>query len=197
MNPLQRYFHRKPTPLSELMSDRIHYACGRTLLPGWLNVDGIDESYPMGKVDKQIARQIFRMDLTTEHPFPDNSFVFGYSEDFLEHIDQGDSLIFLCEAYRTLTPGGVLRISCPGLKNVLRRHLRSSDYAGGATCREEAYTSWWHKHFYCFESLKLVAEHIGFSDMRQCEYGKSDHPELLHDSRPDQADLNLVVELTK
>ncbi len=86
MNPLRRYFHKKPTPLSELMQDRIHYACGRNLLPGWLNVDGIDESYPMGKVEREAARQIFRMDLTKEHPFPDNSFAFGYSEDFLEHL---------------------------------------------------------------------------------------------------------------
>ncbi len=57
------------------------------------------------------------------------------------------------------------------------------------------YSSWLTGLFQ--ESIQMVADHIGFSDVLNCEYGKSDHPELLLDSRPQQADLNLVVELTK
>jgi hypothetical protein len=80
---------------------------------------------------------------------------------------------------------------------VLRRHLKSSDHAGAAACREEAYTRWLHEPFYSFESLEIVALHIGFSDVLRCEYGVSRFPELLQESREHQADLNLVVELTK
>jgi hypothetical protein len=91
----------------------------------------------------------------------------------------------------------VLRLSCPGLAGVLRRHLRSGGFGGASTCVEEAYRRWYHQHFYTFDSLQLVASHIGFSDVRRCEYGHSRYPVLKQDARPDQADLNLVVELTK
>jgi SAM-dependent methyltransferase len=183
--------------LKRLMSDRVHYACGRRLLDGWLNVDGFDESYPNGSVDLEMSKRIYRMDLTAPHPFPDNTFQWGYSEDFLEHLTQAESLIFLCEAYRTFRPGGVLRLSFPGLPGILRRHLRSGGYAGAAVCIDEAYTRWWHEHFYTFESIELVAYHIGYSNVTRHEYGHSRHAVLKQESRPNQADLNLIVELTK
>ena len=179
------------------VSDRIHYACGRRLLDGWLNVDGFDESYPNGCVHLEESRRILRMDLAAPHPFPDESFQWGYGEDFLEHLTQAESIVFLCEAYRTFRRGGVLRLSFPGLAGVLRRHLRSGGFAGAAVCVNEAYTRWFHEHFYTFDSLQLVASHIGFSDVRRCDYGHSRHQVLKQESRPDQADLNLVVELTK
>jgi predicted SAM-dependent methyltransferase len=179
------------------MADRIHYACGKNILPDWLNVDGADESFPYGRVEKEEARHIFFMDLTQPHPFPDESFVYGYAEDFLEHLDQPESIIFLCEAYRTLKPGGVIRLSFPGLRGVLKRHLRSSDYEGAEACRQEAYVDWWHNHFYCFESIDLVGRHIGFRDVRRCAFQESDHPGLAQDTRVEQEDLNLIVELTR
>ena len=187
-----------PTAIDPAACDRIHYACGRRVLDGWLNVDAFDDSYPGGRDDLDtLAGRIHRMNLTSRHPFADNAFQWAYSEDFLEHVTQADSIIFLSEAYRTLRPGGVLRISTPSLPGVLRRHHRASDYAGAVACRDEAYTMWHHLHFYAFESLELVARHIGFSKVTRCEYGKGEHPELLLESRFNQADLNLVVELTK
>lgn len=186
-----------PRSLAQPLSDRIHYACGRRVLDGWLNVDMFDEAYPYGPPDDALRTRIFYADLRAPHPFPDNVFQFAYAEDFLEHLSQADSLIFLTEAYRTLKTGGVLRLSTPGLPGILRRHLRSSDHAGASVCRAEAFTRWHHLHFYTFESLELVARHIGFSTVTRCDYGRSQYPVLEQDSRPDQRDLNLVVELTK
>jgi predicted SAM-dependent methyltransferase len=183
--------------LARLMSDRIHYACGQRVLEGWLNVDGFDESYPNGCVDLEKSTRIYRTDLTAPHPFPDNSFQWGYSEDFLEHLTQAESLVFLCEAYRTFKPGGILRLSFPGLAGVLRRHLRTGGFQGATVCIDEAYTRWYHEHFYTFESIELVACHIGFSKVTRHDYGHSHHSILKQESRPSQADLNLIVELTK
>jgi hypothetical protein len=80
---------------------------------------------------------------------------------------------------------------------VLNRHLRSSDHEGARFCVQKAFTQWQHKHFYCFESLAIVAEHIGFRDVEPCEYGKREYPQLVRESRFDQVDVNLVVELTR
>lgn len=197
LGPQTEWLDRVDERLACLMSDRIHYACGQRVLQGWLNVDGFDESYPNGCVDLAASRRIYRMDLRAPHPFPDESFQWGYSEDFLEHLTQAESIVFLCEAYRTLKPGGVLRLSFPGLAGMLRRHLRSGGFAGAATCVEEAYTRWHHQHCYTFDSLRLVASHVGFSDVRPCDYGHSRYGVLEQDSRPEQADINLVVELTR
>jgi predicted SAM-dependent methyltransferase len=138
------------------------------------------------------------MDLTGRHVFPSDFFQFAFAEDFLEHLDQAESLIFLAETFRTLRAGGVLRLSFPGLQGVLRRHYRSSDWQGCVAGRYEAFSKWEHKHFFCEESLALVARHLGFSTVRFLEYGTSDHDELRDlDYRSDQKDLNIYAELTK
>lgn len=182
-----------------LITDKIHYGCGKNILSGWLNVDGFDlRSYPDGAIDEEIAKKIYVLDLSGKHPFRDNYFKFGFSEDFLEHLDQAESLIFLSECYRTFTKGGILRFSFPDLKNVLKKHYRFSNYEGASKGREEAYTMWSHKHFYCFESLELVSKHIGFREVVTVPFGESVHEALRNlETRQDQIDLNLIVEITK
>lgn len=182
-------------PLEEAVAtfDRIHYACGGNVLDGWLNVDGFADFSPTRN-----APQIYYVNLARPHPFPDEHWRFGYAEDFLEHLDQADSLIFLAESHRTFQPGGVLRLSFPGLEGVLARHYRSSDHAGASIGKTEAYTDWDHLHFYSFEELELAAQHIGWSSIKRVEFGASDHEALAGvDTRVEQIDLNLIVELTR
>jgi predicted SAM-dependent methyltransferase len=187
----------RSAPIAEVLTDRVHYACGRNVLPGWVNVDGYDESFPTGDVPADLASQIVRLDLTGPHPFPDDYFRLGYSEDFVEHIDQSGLASFLCEAYRTFRAGGVLRLSTPSLDGILVRHLRGSDWHAAAVLRDEAYTRWCHKHFLCFDELDVMARHIGWREVRRCRYGASSVPGLALETRPTQSDLNLVVELVK
>ena len=176
----------------ELGIDKAHYGCGPHLIgDGWVNID-------LGTTCADPTKVYVAADLTSKHPFPLGFFRFSFAEDFLEHLEQSESMIFLSEAYRTLQPRGVFRLSFPGLRGVLRRHYRSSDFEGASTGQLEAYVMWKHKHFYCEESLSIVARHIGFSNVRFVEYGKSDYGELCGlDSRPDQIDLNVYAELTK
>ena len=180
------------TKLLKFGLTKAHYACGPLLYGnGWINIDHQEACFDS-------TESYIRADLTTKHPFPSNHFSFSFAEDFLEHLTQEESLIFLCEAFRCLKSGGVLRLSFPGLKGVLQRHYLRSDYEGAAQGREEAFTLWDHKHFYCEESLALVARHIGFSDVTFVKYGESMHEELRKlDSRADQQDLNIYAELTK
>ena len=187
----------RPVRLEDLLTDRVHYACGRNVIDGWLNVDVYDDSYPYREVLPDGASRIFRVDLTGPHPFPSDYFRLGYSEDFVEHLTQPEFIAFLCECHRTFTPGGVLRLSSPGLDGMLRRHLRGSDHAAAARLRDEVYERWWHKHVPCFEEINLIARHIGWREVRQVPYGESAVPELRQDTRSHQADLNLVVELVK
>lgn len=197
MTPLKDYVHESP-PLHLVYSDRVHYACGRNVLEGWLNVDGFDESFPNGDPDHPQAHRIYRLDLTGRHPFKAGFFRFGYSEDFLEHLDQAESLLFLAECTRCFAPGGVLRLSFPGLAGILRRHFPGPDRAAAEHGVQQAYARWWHKHFYTFDEIDLVARHLGWRDVRAVAFGASEHPELRGlDTRVNQIDLNLIVELTR
>ncbi|MCP2730687.1 class I SAM-dependent methyltransferase [Limnofasciculus baicalensis] len=174
---------------------KINYACGKNYLTGWLNVDCYDERHYKKERKECIY---YRVNLITKHPFPDNCFEFGFAEDFLEHIQQDDSIIFLAECYRTLKPDGLLRLSFPGLEGVLKKHYNEINYKTFLKAKQEAFTIWDHLHFYSRDELKLVAEHIGYREVNFVEHGVSKFPELNSlDTRKDQIGLNTYVELRK
>jgi predicted SAM-dependent methyltransferase len=180
------------TTLTRLGIRKVQYGSGDYLLgAGWVNVDR-ELSSP------DSTKTYMSADLTSKHPFPSDHFEFAFAEDFLEHLTQEQSLIFLSEAQRVLRPGGVLRLSFPGLRGVLRKHYRSGGYEGAAVGRAEAYTPYDHQHFYCEEALTLVGKHLGFSQVAFVDYGESDHPDLKGlDHRESQRGLNIYAELTK
>ncbi len=178
--------------LRQLGVEKAHYGSGvRLLSTDWVNIDLAPRPLDSNKV-------YVPANLASKQPFESNFFKFAFAEDFLEHLDQSESLIFLSEVFRCLQPGGVLRLSFPGLRGILRRHYLSSDYEGASVGQTQAYTIWGHKHYFSEESLETVATHIGFSKTDFVEYGKSAHEDLSNlDSRPDQRDLNIYAELTK
>ncbi|MEL6329770.1 MAG: methyltransferase domain-containing protein [Planctomycetota bacterium] len=176
-------------------NDKAHFACGETLFDGWTNMDFGDSA--AGRAAKPDA-VFYRVDLLKPLPFADGVFRLAFAEDFLEHLIQADSLLFLSEARRVLKPGGVLRLSFPGLEGVLKRHFRGPDYGDVFKGREEAYELWGHVHFYSKEELATVARHLGFSDVRFCGFGESEVEELRGiDGRPTQADMNTYAELVR
>ena len=65
---------------------KIHYGCGPRLLDDWVNVDLNPK--------KSIDHIVLSMDLVKKHPFPENYFKYGFAEDFIEHLNQSESLLF-------------------------------------------------------------------------------------------------------
>ncbi|MBN1866961.1 hypothetical protein JW916_06680 [Candidatus Sumerlaeota bacterium] len=172
--------------------DKAHYGCGPVRFgEGWVNIDRSGGEMPPPQV-------LIGVDLSGEQPFPSDFFRFSFSEDFLEHLDQAGAIAFLYEAHRTLRPGGVLRLSFPGLRGILRKHYLSNDFESVRAGREGAYVQHVHKHLFCEESLSIVASHIGFSKIEFVEYGKSIHDELRNlEFREGQKQTNIYAELTK
>lgn len=166
----------------------VNYGCGDNLLDGWLNVDLHTSDAPNYRT----------VNLLNRHPFDDNTVSFGFSEDMMEHLTQGQSIFLLAEIYRTLKSGGVMRFSFPGLEGVLSRHYTPATETRVAQGEFEAYAFWDHIHFYSKDELSLVAKHIGFSSVDFCEFGQSTHEALRgRETRTHQIDLNTCVELTK
>lgn len=164
---------RKPRPVltkvnESITNRKIHYACGKRYLEGWLNVDWW----------RKLDRDIVLVDLTKRHPFHDDFFEFGYSEDFLEHIQQGDSLIFLAEMFRTFRPGGVCRLAFPGMDGQVLTGPPFSDYESAKRVKDHFYDQFEHVHLYAKNEFELVCRHIGFSDVNFLSYHESPHDEL-------------------
>lgn len=171
--------------------DKAHYgSAGSLFADGWLNMD-LSEAAP----DQDNYLQV---DLTGRHPFQDEFFRYGFAQDFLEHLDQEQSLRFLIEAHRTLRKGGVLRLSFPGLEGVLRKHYSPPNWDAAHLASSEAYSMWGHKHFYSLDEIRTVGVHIGFSAVEPVRFGVSQHQELCGlDHREDQQKLNTYVELVR
>jgi predicted SAM-dependent methyltransferase len=176
---------------------KVNYGCGTVLLNGWINVDVMPANI-IKRANALTGNIYYQMDLTKKHPFPDNSLEFAFAEDFIEHLNQVDSVIFLTEIYRTLQKNGVLRLSFPGFFTVLAQHFSEISYDQCKKMKAEAYTKHSHKHFFCFEELEQLCQHIGFSDIKSVEYGKSNYPDLRAlDTRANQIGVNILVEIVK
>jgi SAM-dependent methyltransferase len=187
---------------------KIQYGCGIKLMKDWVNVDSLPiellESWRNDQIPaaERIGIEGFfyqSLDLTSRQPFADDSFEFAFTEDFIEHLSQAESIIFLSECYRVLQPGGVLRMSFPGLEGILKSHyFQPTGYQSAYEAKVDCYDQWEHIHFYSREELRLVALHLGYSGVSFPDYGQSDHIALKGlDTRANQVNVNTYVELSK
>lgn len=169
---------------------RINYGCYRNYLKDWLNVDR--------DISQNEEFKTVKAYLTIRHPFEDETFGFGFAEDFVACLTQSEMIIFLYEVFRTFRSGGVLRISTPGLEGVLKKHYTDSELTTALQAKTEAYDMWGNVQFPSYNDLVLICKQIGFSDIKIVEFGKSDHKELNNlDTRIHQIGLNTYVEITK
>lgn len=132
----------------------------------------------------------------------DSSFDGIYSEHFIEHLTKDEGISFLKEMKRLLKPQGVLRTVWPSRdfvdilldpKNDLssNRFVRSyysyyaikhgfcpKEYRKGRIQDQVAYGLLYqkgeHKHLWYVQELKDTLLELGFRNVCQCEYGKSE-----------------------
>lgn len=126
----------------------IQLGCGRSPIQGWLNFDN-SPSVRLGRLPAPVIRMagalhlldresiayaafcrshgIRRCDATRHIPCPEDSVAAVYSSHMIEHLDRRDAALFLGEAHRVLQPGGVIRISTPGLAQLVAGYIREGD----------------------------------------------------------------------
>lgn len=171
---------------------KLHIGCGPFVMDGWLNVD-INCYRP----------DIRYLDAGKPYPFPDHSFNYIYSEHLFEHLSVEEQTVMLQECYRILKPGGRMRLAMPNLhflmelylhpdKECNRRYLAWSYRLSGMKqgvpeVSEKNYPIhvinnffrlWGHRFIHTPESLKELAEGLGFYGVHPYSIGKSDTPAL-------------------
>ena len=94
----------------------INLACGGKLCrePGWINAD-----------HNPSAKDVVKVDLLGQLPFPDQSFDVVYHSQFIEHLPADKALAFMRECFRILKPKGVLRVVTPDLQDQATEYLRT------------------------------------------------------------------------
>ena len=178
------------TPRDDL---KINVGSSDSVLEGWVNVD-------LRASDASI-----QMDASSEWPFRDASVVAVNSEHFLEHLTVEEAESYFRQVHRVLRPGGVVRTSTPDLEGLCRTYLAAQNDTLAAH-RRHGYSArthadmlnnyfylWDHRHIWDFESLRLLLEDTGFSDVTRAKFNRSDHAALDGIDRHDPEPLGQLV----
>jgi len=201
-------FTRLKADYSKYNPIRLHIGCGPRILKSWINIDLSLEPYKKyekkgiqyfpeeekGNVDDFYAMNI----LETGLPLPDNSVDAIFHEDFIEHIDQKEQVIFLAETLRVLKVGSVHRINTPDLLKSMGTHSDFSKGKAGVYVGE--WDKWTHQNILTKNYLKEIAFMIGYRDVVFSTRNKSVSNIIPTEFKPgaDRAeDGNLFVDLIK
>lgn len=201
----RRSAYQFSTPKAWDANQLVNLGCGSAGRPGWINADafpgvGINLVYDLRKkipLTDGIARGIF-------------------CEHFLEHLDYAEEVPrFLAECHRILRPGGVIRIIVPDADLYLRAYAQGQ-WEPLAKIRPlvDGRVDYWyrisyrtrmelinmvfrqgteHKFAYDWETLQMLLETHGFSEVTLRTFGHGQLPELCID-RPERASESLYVE---
>jgi predicted SAM-dependent methyltransferase len=173
---------------------RLHVGCGRNYFDGWINAD----------IDLRAELIIF---LEKKSPFPNDSLDRIYSEHVLEHVSYQSGVFFLRQAYRTLRPGGVIRLAMPDLDDLIDGYQRDwrrfdwinwKEYSFIKTKAEMinvAFRWWGHQHLYNREELARALNEAGFSEFAFLEHSQSRYDDLK--GLETRLDSKLIVEAVK
>ncbi|MGH9369296.1 MAG: class I SAM-dependent methyltransferase [Thermoanaerobaculia bacterium] len=170
--------------------ERLHIGCGKSPIPGWVNVD----QFPLPGVDRVL-------DVGEGLPFRDVSLL--YAEHFLEHLSLQEGLAFLRGCRRVLAGDGVLRLSTPNLDWVMKTHYRLGSWGADEEALEDclkmnrAFHGWGHQFLYNRQTLSVALRAAGFEKITFHRYGESDRAELAglerHETCEDEPDLPHVI----
>ena len=155
------------------------------VLPGWLNVDIMP-----------LYKDVYFMDATKPFPFAEGMFDYVFSEHMIEHVSHGEAHFMLRECYRTLKPGGRIRVATPDLEVLAglyarektcqqRRYIEAviRGYLPHATAHHEGLVvnqlfDFGHQFIYDSATLTDALQAAGFRRIRRQEPGMSDDPVL-------------------
>ncbi|PIS47386.1 MAG: hypothetical protein COT17_03675 [Elusimicrobia bacterium CG08_land_8_20_14_0_20_51_18] len=134
---------------------KLNSGCGLDYLDGYVNID-IDRK---SKADKIMPA--FDLD------FENGIFEEILARQVIEHLGFFKTRYFMSEAYRTLSPGGVLKIETPNIEKSFENFLKA-----GNSGERELVLGWIYggesehmTHVYCFpvELMKRLAKESGFN----------------------------------
>lgn len=199
---------------------RVNAGCALDVAPGWVNVDGsinvafagwprwfLNGLYAVSGWQPFYSREHFvevlsynrfvHFNLEYGLPFAAGTVDCVYSSNFLTELFLEDAKVFAASCFRSLRPGGLIRITVLDWERVIEFYRQGAKlYALRLflpASRAEMFT---RRHFmYDFELLAALLREAGFCDVVRRGYREGQVPDLdLLDNRPEQT---LFVEAVK
>jgi glycosyltransferase involved in cell wall biosynthesis len=161
----------KPAATSNGQTIRLNLGCGDKILPGYVNIDLVDER--AGHKPDIIC------DVRKLAPLPDAYADEAMAIHVVEHFWRWEVVDILREWRRVLKPGGKIILECPNLLSACEAVLKNPDGASGPG--KEGQRSMWvlygdpawkdplmcHRWAYTPQSLGAVMQEAGFTQIRQ------------------------------
>jgi predicted SAM-dependent methyltransferase len=200
---------------------KINLGCGLAVVDGWVNIDGSFNAL-FANAPKMFLKLAYRLtgakyiysekeylnimskkwffhyDLNYGVPFANEKVDFIFTSHFIEHLYKKDAFKFLTECKRVLKKGGILRVSVPDLEIAYSMYLNGNkdemleNYFFFEDCQNKFSH---HRYMYDFEMLSKILFKLGFSEIRRCEFGLGNIPDVeLLDNRPNDS---LFIEARK
>jgi predicted SAM-dependent methyltransferase len=183
---------------------KLNVGCGDKYFSNdWLNIDLLKNQI----VPKNIKYK--SMNILNTFPFKNVELI--YSEHFVEHLTNHESIKFIHNSFESLKSGGILRIATFDL-DILVDVCHSSnknwkfDYCVKELGLEDriktrcellnvSFNNWGHKYIYNAEDLENVFKKGGFTNIKFCNISESEHSELRN--RETRINSTLIIEGTK
>jgi predicted SAM-dependent methyltransferase len=130
---------------------KLNLGCGMVRPAGWVNTDSslnsLLQALPLGK---RVARRFSRVEYVENNAsfmnlnrrwrgVASGTVDVVYASHLLEHLTRATAQRFLSEAYRSLRPGGVIRIVVPDLYALSRRYVDAVDRGESGAADEFLY----------------------------------------------------------
>lgn len=172
------------------MKIALHCGCGNTRIPGFINADRGDSGW---------STEDIKLDVEKRFPYNDNTIDYIYSEHMIEHLSYEGCKNYISESYRCLKPGGVIRTAFPKIEflielyrnpklyttyiqkhcemfnNQLIKDFGSIENIPIQFIIDDHYHMWGHQVMYDIPALKKMFELYGFTSIKECDFGESDH----------------------
>ena len=124
---------------------KLNLGCGSVRPVGWINTDSSlnanIQKIPLA--GKKIAKifnpieyqdtNVVYMNLNKRWKYANDSIDIVYASHLFEHLTIKSSNLFLSEAYRTLKPGGIIRIVVPDMYQICKKYIQEYESADGTT----------------------------------------------------------------
>jgi predicted SAM-dependent methyltransferase len=152
---------------------------------GWLNTD-----------IEPASGEAF-LDASKAFPIPDQSLSYVFSEHVFEHLTYDEGLVMLRECYRTLRPGGRIRLATPNLLKLVQLFQETKTDAVRSYMSDKIKAHGWPKeptpecfilnlelrtwgHKFVYDPATLIGslKRAGFQAIAEFAPGESDDPQL-------------------